>query len=255
MCAARSPPWPARRMRIPRIAQFFIVLDDARFSSTSSTPSGASVRGRHAQCRRHQARRAAVQNPARDRPSPRSPRTMRRPYGEHRRQALIACDTGARRPAQRVTGAVPPLHRRFRPELPECASTCSISTCRPSGSRFARRSPRDCGAAAGARRPARTPTTAASRDLPDLLKRRRHALVFNDTRVIPAQLEGIRERDGSVATIAATLHRRLTPESLAGLRPQGREAAARSATLVRLRRDAGGVPACGAPRDRPLQGR
>jgi S-adenosylmethionine:tRNA ribosyltransferase-isomerase len=45
-------------------------------------------------------------------------------------------------------------------------------------------------------------------DLPDLL-RPGDALVFNDTRVIPAQLEGIRERDGSVATISATLHRRL----------------------------------------------
>ncbi|MCA0319104.1 MAG: tRNA preQ1(34) S-adenosylmethionine ribosyltransferase-isomerase QueA [Proteobacteria bacterium] len=49
------------------------------------------------------------------------------------------------------------------------------------------------------------------RDLPDLLQPG-DALVFNDTRVIPAQLEGIRERDGAVATISATLHRRLAPE-------------------------------------------
>ncbi|MGB7285327.1 MAG: tRNA preQ1(34) S-adenosylmethionine ribosyltransferase-isomerase QueA [Salaquimonas sp.] len=35
------------------------------------------------------------------------------------------------------------------------------------------------------------------------------ALVFNDTKVIPAQLEGIRERDGVSATIGATLHMRL----------------------------------------------
>ncbi len=35
------------------------------------------------------------------------------------------------------------------------------------------------------------------------------ALVFNDTRVIPAQLEGIRNRDGAIANIGATLHMRI----------------------------------------------
>lgn len=45
-------------------------------------------------------------------------------------------------------------------------------------------------------------------DLPDLLSPG-DALVFNDTRVIPAQLEGIRERNGQVASLSATLHRRL----------------------------------------------
>jgi S-adenosylmethionine:tRNA ribosyltransferase-isomerase len=35
------------------------------------------------------------------------------------------------------------------------------------------------------------------------------ALVFNDTKVIPAQLEGIRERDGVSASIGATLHMRM----------------------------------------------
>ncbi|MDP2803949.1 MAG: tRNA preQ1(34) S-adenosylmethionine ribosyltransferase-isomerase QueA [Phreatobacter sp.] len=49
------------------------------------------------------------------------------------------------------------------------------------------------------------------RDLPDIL-RPGDALVFNDTRVIPAQLEGIRERAGQVASISATLHRRLAPD-------------------------------------------
>ncbi|WP_376710068.1 tRNA preQ1(34) S-adenosylmethionine ribosyltransferase-isomerase QueA [Pseudochrobactrum lubricantis] len=44
-------------------------------------------------------------------------------------------------------------------------------------------------------------------DLPDLL-REGDALVFNDTKVIPAQLEGTRERDGTVATVSATLHMR-----------------------------------------------
>jgi S-adenosylmethionine:tRNA ribosyltransferase-isomerase len=57
-------------------------------------------------------------------------------------------------------------------------------------------------------RPGGAPEDRIARDLPDLL-RPGDALVFNDTRVIPAQLEGIRERDGSVATISATLHRRL----------------------------------------------
>jgi S-adenosylmethionine:tRNA ribosyltransferase-isomerase len=38
------------------------------------------------------------------------------------------------------------------------------------------------------------------------------ALVFNDTRVIPARLNGTRTRDGSVVVVEATLHRRLSPE-------------------------------------------
>jgi S-adenosylmethionine:tRNA ribosyltransferase-isomerase len=49
------------------------------------------------------------------------------------------------------------------------------------------------------------------RDLPDIL-RPGDALVFNDTRVIPAQLDGIRERAGQVASLSATLHRRLAPD-------------------------------------------
>ena len=48
------------------------------------------------------------------------------------------------------------------------------------------------------------------RDLPDLL-RPGDALVFNDTRVIPARLRGSRERDGSVIGVEALLHRRLAP--------------------------------------------
>ena len=47
------------------------------------------------------------------------------------------------------------------------------------------------------------------RDLPDLL-RAGDVLVFNDTRVIPAQLEGERIREGaSGAAIGATLHKRI----------------------------------------------
>ncbi|MTH97220.1 tRNA preQ1(34) S-adenosylmethionine ribosyltransferase-isomerase QueA [Roseibium sp. RKSG952] len=44
-------------------------------------------------------------------------------------------------------------------------------------------------------------------DLPDLLQPG-DALVFNDTRVIPAQLEGTRTRGDAVANIGATLHLR-----------------------------------------------
>lgn len=53
---------------------------------------------------------------------------------------------------------------------------------------------------------------ATVRELTDFL-RPGDALVFNDTRVIPAQLSGLREReDGSVARIDATLHMRTSPE-------------------------------------------
>lgn len=47
-------------------------------------------------------------------------------------------------------------------------------------------------------------------DLPRLL-RAGDCLVFNDTRVIPARLEGQRIRDGNSAEIGATLHKRLGP--------------------------------------------
>jgi S-adenosylmethionine:tRNA ribosyltransferase-isomerase len=47
------------------------------------------------------------------------------------------------------------------------------------------------------------------RDLPGVL-RAGDALVFNDTRVIPARLFGRRFRDGSQASVEATLHKRLT---------------------------------------------
>ncbi len=50
------------------------------------------------------------------------------------------------------------------------------------------------------------------RDLPDLL-RRGDVLVFNDTRVLPAQLTGFRERDGSVAQVGVTLHLREAPDT------------------------------------------
>ena len=49
------------------------------------------------------------------------------------------------------------------------------------------------------------------RDLPSLL-RAGDALVFNDTRVIPAQLTGLRRRDGGLAQVDVTLHMRVAPD-------------------------------------------
>jgi S-adenosylmethionine:tRNA ribosyltransferase-isomerase len=60
------------------------------------------------------------------------------------------------------------------------------------------------------------------RDLPDLL-RPGDALVFNDTKVIPARLEGERLRGDSAARVEAMLHMRVGPaEWLAFLRPAKR---------------------------------
>ncbi|MGZ8406531.1 MAG: S-adenosylmethionine:tRNA ribosyltransferase-isomerase, partial [Caulobacteraceae bacterium] len=47
------------------------------------------------------------------------------------------------------------------------------------------------------------------RDLPDLL-REGDVLVLNNTKVIPARLNGVRTRDGSAVVVEATLHRRLS---------------------------------------------
>ena len=60
------------------------------------------------------------------------------------------------------------------------------------------------------------------RDLPDLL-RVGDALVFNDTKVIPAQLEGMRIRGDNTARVEATLHMRVAPDRwLAFVRPAKR---------------------------------
>jgi S-adenosylmethionine:tRNA ribosyltransferase-isomerase len=48
------------------------------------------------------------------------------------------------------------------------------------------------------------------RELPAFLKAG-DLLVFNDTRVIPARLNGVRVREESVVAVEATLHRRLSP--------------------------------------------
>ena len=47
-------------------------------------------------------------------------------------------------------------------------------------------------------------------DLPTFL-RAGDIVVFNDTKVIPARLSGVRQRDGQTAAVEATLHRRLSP--------------------------------------------
>ncbi len=61
-------------------------------------------------------------------------------------------------------------------------------------------------------------------DLPDLL-RPGDALVFNDTKVIPAQLTGIRRRGDVAAQVDATLHMRVGPDRwLAFMRPAKRVA-------------------------------
>ena len=59
-------------------------------------------------------------------------------------------------------------------------------------------------------------------ELPDLLQPG-DALVFNDTKVIPAQLEGMREREGNISQVSATLHMRTGPDRWkAFLRPAKR---------------------------------
>ncbi len=57
-------------------------------------------------------------------------------------------------------------------------------------------------------RPGKPPEDRIVSELPGLL-RPGDALVFNDTKVIPAQLTGLRRRDGTVAQIDATLHMRI----------------------------------------------
>jgi S-adenosylmethionine:tRNA ribosyltransferase-isomerase len=74
------------------------------------------------------------------------------------------------------------------------------------------------------------------RSLPDLL-RPGDALVFNDTKVIPAQLFGTRERDGSASRIEATLHMRVGPDRWkAFLRPAKR---VREGERIRFGHDGG----------------
>jgi S-adenosylmethionine:tRNA ribosyltransferase-isomerase len=74
-------------------------------------------------------------------------------------------------------------------------------------------------------RPGDGMTDHVVRDLPSLL-RTGDAVVFNDTKVIPAQLAGLRRRDEAVAKVDATLHMRVSPDSWkAFIRPGKRVAA------------------------------
>ncbi|MFI4936741.1 MAG: tRNA preQ1(34) S-adenosylmethionine ribosyltransferase-isomerase QueA, partial [Caulobacterales bacterium] len=61
------------------------------------------------------------------------------------------------------------------------------------------------------------------RDLPQLLSAG-DAIVFNDTRVIPARLKGVRHRDEGAEPVAveATLHRRLSPSRWSAFATPGR---------------------------------
>ncbi len=61
-------------------------------------------------------------------------------------------------------------------------------------------------------------------DLPSLL-RHGDVLVFNDTKVIPAQLHGVRERDGNVSEVSVTLIERIDDASWWALAKPGRRLA------------------------------
>jgi S-adenosylmethionine:tRNA ribosyltransferase-isomerase len=59
------------------------------------------------------------------------------------------------------------------------------------------------------------------RDAPALLKRG-DLLVFNDTRVIPARLQGVRDREGQRVEVEATLLKRLSPSTWTALAKPGK---------------------------------
>ncbi|RWA67577.1 tRNA preQ1(34) S-adenosylmethionine ribosyltransferase-isomerase QueA [Mesorhizobium sp.] len=63
------------------------------------------------------------------------------------------------------------------------------------------------------------------RDLPSLLKDG-DVLVFNDTKVIPAQLKGIRRRGEAMAQVEATLHMRVAPDRWQAFMRPGKRIAA-----------------------------
>ena len=63
------------------------------------------------------------------------------------------------------------------------------------------------------------------RDLPSLL-REGDVLVFNDTKVIPAQLKGMRKRGEAVAQVEATLHMRVAPDRWQAFMRPGKRIAA-----------------------------
>ena len=116
-----------------------------------------------------------------------------------------------------------------------CEPSSSTSTCRPSASRCGRCVPRDA-----ARMLVVRPGTASEledrvvRDLPRLL-RPGDALVVNDTKVIPARLQGRRIGRGAEPKIEATLHRAARRLALARLREAGEAARGRRRHPLRRR--------------------
>jgi len=73
-------------------------------------------------------------------------------------------------------------------------------------------------------------------NLPGLL-RADDVLVFNDTRVIPARLFGVRERDGATVKVEALLHRRLGPAAWSAFMRPGKRL--RGGDRVRFEHDEG----------------
>ncbi|MBZ9847630.1 tRNA preQ1(34) S-adenosylmethionine ribosyltransferase-isomerase QueA [Mesorhizobium sp. CA14] len=74
-------------------------------------------------------------------------------------------------------------------------------------------------------KPGETPQDRIVSDLPSLL-REGDVLVFNDTKVIPAQLKGMRKRGEAVAQVEATLHMRVAPNRWQAFMRPGKRIAA-----------------------------
>ncbi|TGQ17704.1 MULTISPECIES: tRNA preQ1(34) S-adenosylmethionine ribosyltransferase-isomerase QueA [unclassified Mesorhizobium] len=74
-------------------------------------------------------------------------------------------------------------------------------------------------------KPGETLQDRVVRDLPSVL-REGDVLVFNDTKVIPAQLKGVRKRGEAVAQVEATLHMRVAPDRWQAFMRPGKRIAA-----------------------------
>ncbi|TPI63255.1 tRNA preQ1(34) S-adenosylmethionine ribosyltransferase-isomerase QueA [Mesorhizobium sp. B3-1-7] len=74
-------------------------------------------------------------------------------------------------------------------------------------------------------KPGETPQDRLVGELPSLL-REGDVLVFNDTKVIPAQLKGMRRRGEAVAQVEATLHMRVAPDRWQAFMRPGKRIAA-----------------------------
>jgi S-adenosylmethionine:tRNA ribosyltransferase-isomerase len=72
--------------------------------------------------------------------------------------------------------------------------------------------------------PGLAPRDLHVRDLPQQLNPG-DLLIFNDTRVIPARLNGVRPREGSTVAVEATLHKRLSPSRWSAFMKPGRRLA------------------------------